>query len=87
MKPVVDRLQARYSGKVDLYLYAEADKNQEAQGFAMEHGITSVPTLVVVDAAGTEIERFSGTTPERTVANALEKARSTAAAVDAAENP
>jgi thioredoxin-like negative regulator of GroEL len=87
MKPVVDRLAATYKDKVDLYIYAEADKDTKAAAFATSQRISSVPTIVVVGSDGREIERFVGTTPERTVAAALDKAQSTAAAVDAAEQP
>ena len=87
MKPVVDRLATNYKGKVDLYIYAEADKDYNAAQFATAQRINGVPTIVVVGPDGREIERFVGTTPENTVARALDKAQRTAQAVEAVEGP
>jgi thioredoxin-like negative regulator of GroEL len=87
MKPVVDRLTATYKGKADLYIYAEADKDYTASTFATQQGINSVPTIVVVGPDGREIERFVGTTPEQTVARALDRAQRTEHAVEALEQP
>jgi thioredoxin-like negative regulator of GroEL len=75
MKPVVDRLQARYQGSADLYIYAEADKDPQAGAFASTHGINGVPTTVIVNPQGREVRRFVGPASETDVAQALDAAR------------
>lgn len=74
MKPVVDRLEQRYTGQVTFYIYAEADKNQEAGEFASKQGVKAVPTMVVVSDRGRELERWVGTTPEPEIAASLDDA-------------
>ncbi len=74
MKPVVDRLENRYADKVDLFIYAEADKDRQAAVFAGEHRVQGVPTTVVVGPDGRELKRFVGATSEERIAEALDAA-------------
>ncbi len=72
MKPVVDRLNTDLGTKADLYIYAEADKDQNAASFANQHGIQAVPTTVIVGADG-KVERiFPKVKVDGHVANGLE---------------
>jgi thioredoxin-like negative regulator of GroEL len=73
MKPVVDRLEQRYTGQITFYVYAEADKNAEQGKFASRQGVRAVPTTVLVSEEGIEIARWVGSTPDETIASEVEK--------------
>ena len=64
MKPVVDRLQGEYSGKVDFFVYGEVNSDPAASEVANQHGVTAIPTMMFVAADGSELDRIVGSRPE-----------------------
>jgi len=56
MKPTVEQLEKKYEGKVG-FSKVDVDKNPtEAQKF----GVMSIPTFVIVDEKGDEVDRKMG---------------------------
>lgn len=64
-KPVVQQA-AQETGKYVQFVDAEQNKHM-----AEQYGITSVPTIVVVNDAGQVVNRLSGVQSKSTVANLL----------------
>ncbi|PKQ30127.1 MAG: hypothetical protein CVT60_01675 [Actinobacteria bacterium HGW-Actinobacteria-10] len=60
MKPVVDRLRAEYGSKLDFYVYDEVNSDPIGSQSANEHGVTAIPTMMVVAPDGTELDRLVG---------------------------
>jgi len=75
MKPVVDRLAGEYSGTVEFIVYADTSSDTGAGELANEHGITAVPTMVLVAPDGTEVDRIVGSLPEAELREKLSEAR------------
>lgn len=73
MKPVVDRLEQRYTGQITFYIYAEADKNADAGEFASRQGVRAVPTTVLVNEKGEEITRWVGSTAEDVISKEMDR--------------
>jgi len=76
MKPVVDRLANEFSGTVEFIVYADTSADPGAGELANEHGITAVPTMVLVTPDGTEVDRVVGSLPEADLRDKLSEARS-----------
>lgn len=75
MQPVVDRLERKYEGSVDFVIYADTGANAEIRSFAAKQGVTYVPTMMIVAADGTEVERIVGSLPETDLDAKLDSAR------------
>jgi thioredoxin 1 len=57
-KPIIEELKSDYAGRVDVVAV-----NVDEQGeLAKQYGIKVIPTLVLLDAAGNEVERLTGLT-------------------------
>jgi thiol-disulfide isomerase/thioredoxin len=63
MKPVVDRLEQEYEGKVEFRLY-DVEKSQEGQDLMRQYGAQYVPTFVFLNSDGTEADRAVGEVSE-----------------------
>lgn len=73
MKPVVNRLEKLYEGKVDIKrLKADAP---ETQALAEEFGIQYVPTFVFVDSKGNRTGTVVGAVPIETLTAKLDALR------------
>ncbi len=75
MKPVVDRLEQEYSGAIDFYVYPDVNADAEVGQLADAHGISAVPTMVLVAKDGTEIDRIVGSLSESDFRARLDQAR------------
>jgi thioredoxin-related protein len=64
MKPVVDRLRASYKDRIDFQVYEQIDISDDGRGLADTHGVTAVPTMMLVAPDGTEVTRWVGGVPE-----------------------
>lgn len=62
MKPVVDRLEQQYAGSIDFTVYESASATPEIKSFTRLHGVEYVPTMMIVDADGVELDRFGSVT-------------------------
>lgn len=60
MAPVVDRLATEYDGVVDFFVYGDVNASPEGDSLASEHGVQYVPTMMIVGADGTELDRIIG---------------------------
>lgn len=74
MKPVVDRLRANYEGRVDFQVFAQIDAAPDGRDLADAHGVTAVPTMMLVSPQGVEMARWVGGVPEPTLFAALDRA-------------
>jgi len=63
MKPVVEALEKEYEGKIEIKSI-DTDQNKE---LAQKFNIQAIPTLVFLDAKGTELGRIVGLTPRDTI--------------------
>lgn len=77
MRPVVDRLEQRYTGQITFYVYSEADKNASHSEFATRQRVRAVPTTVLVSEKGVELTRWVGSAPEDEIVKALDAALAT----------
>lgn len=75
MRPVVDRLSPEYAGAIDFYVYAELSTDADSSAFANEHGVSAIPTMVIVSADGEELDRIIGAIPESELRSRLDAAR------------
>ncbi len=57
IKPAVEELKSEFPGVTWIPVNTQDDR----EGYAIKYGVTVVPTIVVVSAQGTKIERHSGT--------------------------
>jgi thioredoxin-like negative regulator of GroEL len=64
MKPVVDRLEKAYAGKVDVKRMSLNGDDAAAEKLATQFGVQYVPTFVLVDAKGVRQDFVVGETPE-----------------------
>ena len=64
MKPVVDRLQTEYADRIDFYVYGEVNSDPAGSQLANDHGVTAIPTMMIVASDGTETSRIVGARPE-----------------------
>jgi thiol-disulfide isomerase/thioredoxin len=74
MKPVVDRLEQEYEGKVEFRLY-DVEKSNEGQDLMRQYGAQYVPTFVFLNSDGTEADRAVGEVSEddmRAILDSLE---------------
>jgi thioredoxin-like negative regulator of GroEL len=71
MKPVVDRLQQQYQGKVDFKLY-DVDSSAEGNQLMGQFNAKYVPTFVFVNKDGTVAGQKVGETPEDQMTAALD---------------
>jgi thioredoxin-like negative regulator of GroEL len=72
VKPVVDRLEPEYSGRITFIKHDEVWSNRESAAFASENGIRAVPTMVLVSPDGREIERILGGADEARIRGMLD---------------
>jgi thioredoxin-like negative regulator of GroEL len=61
---VVESVQGKYEGAVDFVIYGEVNSDSAAGQFASQHGVSAIPTMVVVDPDGNELDRLIGRTDE-----------------------
>lgn len=71
MAPVVDRLKAQYTGKVDI-LQMNVEKDQKASALANQFGAQYVPTFVFLNANGSMNDTVIGETSEAKLKSALD---------------
>lgn len=74
MGPVVDGLRQQYDGRIDFDVHADVNSDAEGSSLAREHGVQAVPTMMLSDATGREIERWVGSVPADTLAGAFDAA-------------
>lgn len=72
MKPVVDRLQKEYAGKVAVKVLMTDSGGAEMEQLASTFGVQYVPTFVFVDSKGTKTDTVVGETPEDTMRSKLD---------------
>lgn len=72
MAPVVDRLEQSYNNRVDFRVYKTMDQSADQNKFASQHGVSAVPSMVLVKADGSELQRWTGTQSEDLIASALD---------------
>ena len=71
MKPVVDRLEKQYEGKVEFKLY-DVEKNKEGEALFKQFGAQYVPTFVFVNADGSKADTKVGELKEAELRAALD---------------
>lgn len=64
MKPVVDRLEKAYAGRVDVKRMSLNGDDATAEQLANQFGVQYVPTFVLVDSKGARQGFVVGETPE-----------------------
>jgi len=65
LKPIIEGLEKEYAGKVEIKSI-DVDQNKE---LASKFGVQAIPTLVFLDAKGTELSRFVGLVPKDSIVN------------------
>lgn len=60
MAPFYDKLKEKYSDKIN-FITVDIDQQPE---IAKEYNVTAVPTFVIVDEEGKEIDRVTGALPD-----------------------
>lgn len=73
MKPVVDRLQQEYRGRIDFNVRADLNADSEGDVQAREHGASAVPTMMLVAPDGLEVERWVGGVSSEELRSAFEE--------------
>lgn len=63
MEPVVDGLRAEYDGRVDFVVFKNVNDDPDGATLARTHGVTAVPTMMLVDPDGSERQRWVGARP------------------------
>jgi hypothetical protein len=76
MSVVVDRLSSEYTGLIDFTIYADVASSPAVSRYAVEQGVKSEPTMVLVSATGVEIARFKGVQSEVALRTSFDKALS-----------
>jgi thioredoxin-like negative regulator of GroEL len=71
MKPVVDRLQPDYEGKVEFRLI-NADTDPSANALMNQYGAQYVPTFVLLNSDGSVAKQFIGVVEEAELRGALD---------------
>jgi thiol-disulfide isomerase/thioredoxin len=71
MKPVVDRLQQQYKGKVEFKLY-DVDNSDEGNQLMGQFNAKYVPTFVFINKDGTVSTQKVGETSEAEMRKALD---------------
>ncbi len=72
--PVVDGIKDDYEGIVDFAVYGEVNSDSSAGQLASQHGVSAIPTMVLVAPDGTEIDRLIGGTDEAGLRDFLRQA-------------
>ena len=72
MKPVVDRLEKAYAGKVDIRRLDAGKHDPETDRLASTFGVQYVPTFVFVDSKGEVRDVVVGETPESALRTRLD---------------
>lgn len=72
--PVVDGVKAEYEGVVDFAVYRKVNSDSSAGQLASSHGVSAIPTMVLVAPDGTEIDRLVGGTDEAGLRDFLRQA-------------
>lgn len=73
MKPVVDGLQQEYGEQLDFVVMPSVDQNAQESQLAGSHGVNAVPTMVLVSADGSELERWVGAVPASVLTAAFDR--------------
>lgn len=73
-QPVVDRVKPDYNGRVEFLVYSAVNSDQASGQFANEHGVTAIPTMMIVSADGTELGRHMGSIGEAELRAFVDKA-------------
>jgi thioredoxin 1 len=63
LKPTIEALEKEYAGRIEIRSI-DVDQNKD---LAQKYGIQAIPTLVLLDAKGTELSRFVGLVPKDTI--------------------
>ena len=71
MKPVVDRLEKQYKGKVEFRL-VNVDTDQRGGELMQQFGTQYVPTFVFISSDGTTAGKRIGETSEQQMRSALD---------------
>lgn len=74
MKPVVDGLQQEYAGRITFAVYEDVDADAEGSALADAHGVSAVPTMMLVSPDGAEVERWVGARPADELRQAFDEA-------------
>jgi thioredoxin-related protein len=75
MKPVVDRLEKQYAGKVDVKRMSLNGDDAAAEALASKYGVQYVPTFVFVDSQGGQQGVLVGETAESALRAKLDALR------------
>ncbi len=70
MEPVVDRLYSEYGERVHFAVLNADDASFSEQ--TKEFGVQFVPTFVLVDSSGTEVNRYVGAVEEDVLSGELD---------------
>lgn len=71
---MVDRLRDEYSDRIDFVLHDEVWSDRESAAFASDNAIRGLPTMVLVEPDGTEIDRIIGAVDEQRLRSFLDGA-------------
>ena len=63
LKPTIEALAAEYAGKIEIKSI-DADENKD---LAQKFNVQAIPTLVFLDAKGSELSRIVGLVPKDTI--------------------
>jgi len=71
MKPVVDRLEQEYQGKVEFKIY-NVETSEEGSALMRSYGAQYVPTFVFLNRNGSEAGRLVGEVAEEQLRSKLD---------------
>ncbi|MDP2182545.1 MAG: thioredoxin family protein [Actinomycetota bacterium] len=72
MKPVVDRLEEKYAGKVEFRL-VNVDTDPEGSAMMQKYGAQYVPTFVLLNVDGSVGDQIVGEVEEAKLAEAIDR--------------
>jgi thioredoxin-like negative regulator of GroEL len=73
LRPVVNGLQSEYAGKVEFVVYGAVNTDATSGQVADDHLVTTIPSMMIVAADGTEIGRIEGATDAATLRALIDK--------------
>lgn len=69
---MVDGLEREYLGEVDFVVYGSLYSDPAGSEFARQHGVSAIPTMVLVREDGTEYDRWVGVQSAASLRAAIE---------------
>ena len=74
MKNVINEIEPDYKERINFIQINAVDKNREVQDLIKKHGITLVPTIIILDRNGNNINKIEGYIEKEKLINEIEEA-------------